>query len=206
MRTFWTDKEIKFITENYSDMNTSDIAIILNRPMGGVYGKAHSMGLKKSKEYLAKMLEREAKKLAEFGKNYQFKKGHLPYNYGQKMSTILYEKIERTMFKKGRKPHNTRNEGEESKSKDGYTYVKIGDNDWRLKHRVIWEKVNGPIPDDHIVVFKDNNQLNFDINNLELISKSDNMLRNTIHQYPEPIKEIIKLNNKLKKKINAKQN
>lgn len=206
MRTFWTDNEIKFITDNYSDMNTSDIATILNRPMGGVYGKAHSMGLKKSKEYLSIMLERESKKLAEFGKNYQFKKGNVPYNYGQKMSTILYEKCKKTMFKKGRKPHNTRNKGEESKSQDGYTYVKIADNDWRLKHRVVYENVNGPIPEDHIVVFKDNNQQNFDINNLLLISKSDNMLRNTIHQYPQPIQDIIKLNNKLKKQINAKQN
>jgi len=206
MRTFWTEKEIKFITENYSDMNSADIAKILNRPMGGVYGKAYSMGLKKSKEYLAKMLEREAKKLAEFGKNYQFKKGNVPYNYGQKMSKILYEKCQKTMFKKGAKPHNTRKEGEESKSTDGYTYVKIADNDWRLKHRVIWKQVNGAIPADHIVVFKDNNQQNFDINNLELITKVENMQRNTLHQYPEPIKEIIKLNNKLKRKINAKQN
>jgi hypothetical protein len=206
MRTFWTEKEIKFLTDNYSDMNTADIAIILKRPLSGVYGKAYIMGLKKSKQYLALMLEREAKKLAELGKNYQFKKGHLPYNYGQKMSTLLYEKCQKTMFKKGAKPHNTRKEGEESKSTDGYIYVKIADNDWRLKHRVVYEKVNGPIPDDHIVVFKDNNKLNFDINNLELISKSENMLRNTIHKYPETIKEIIKLNNKLKKKINAKQN
>ncbi|CAB4148736.1 HNH nuclease [uncultured Caudovirales phage] len=206
MRTLWKEKEIKFITDNYSDMNTADIATILNRPIGGVYGKAYSMGLKKSKEYLAKMLERESKKLAEFGKNYQFKKGHVSYNYGQKMSDILYEKIKKTMFKKGNKPHNTRKEGEETVSTDGYTYVKIADNDWRLKHRVVWEQVNGPIPADHIVVFKDNNLLNFDINNLLLISKAENMLRNTLHQYPEPIQQIIKLNNKLKKQINAKQN
>jgi len=206
MRIFWTKQEIKFLIDNYSDMKTADLAKILNRPLSGVYGKAYTMGLKKSKEYLAKMLEKESKKLAEFGKNYQFKKGNVPYNYGQKMSTLLYEKCQKTMFKKGRKPHNTRKEGEESKSTDGYTYVKISDNDWRLKHRVIWEKINGPIPDDHIVVFKDNNLTNFDINNLLLITKADNMLRNTIHQYPQPIQEIIKLNNKLKKKINAKQN
>jgi hypothetical protein len=187
-------------------MNTADLAKILNRPLSGVYGKAYLMGLKKSKEYLVKMLEKESKKLAEFGKNYQFKKGNVPYNYGKKMSTLLYEKCQKTMFKKGRKPHNTKKEGEESKSIDGYTYVKISDNDWRLKHRVIWEKVNGAIPTDHIVVFKDNNLTNFDINNLLLISKAENMLRNTIHQYPEPIQQIIKLNNKLKKKINAKQN
>jgi hypothetical protein len=206
MRTFWTKQEIKFITDNYSDMNTADIATILNRPLSGVYGKAYTMGLKKSKDYMTKLLAIESVKLKELGKTYQFKIGNVPYNYGQKMSTILYEKCQKTMFKKGQKPHNRRKEGEESKSTDGYTYVKIADNDWRLKHRVIWEKINGPIPDDHIIVFKDNNLTNFDINNLQLITKADNMLRNTIHQYPQPIQEIIKLNNKLKKQINAKQN
>ena len=206
MRTFWTKQEIKFITDNYSDMNTADIATILNRPLSGVYGKAYTMGLKKSKDYMTKLLAIESAKLKELGKTYQFKTGNVPYNYGQKMSTILYEKCQKTMFKKGQKPHNTRKEGEESKSTDGYTYVKIADNDWRLKHRVIWEKINGPIPDNHIVVFKDNNLTNFDINNLQLITKADNMLRNTIHQYSQPIQDIIKLNNKLKKKINAKQN
>jgi ribosomal protein S28E/S33 len=118
----------------------------------------------------------------------------------------MYDKLKDTMFKKGRKPHNTRQECEESKSTNGYTYVKIADNDWRLKHRVVYENVNGPIPADHIVVFKDNNHDNFDINNLELITKSENMLRNTLHQYPESIQQVIKLNNKLKKQINAKQN
>ena len=206
MRTFWTEQEIKFLKDNYSEMKTADIATIMNRPLGGVNGKAHTLGLKKSKSYMDKILAIESAKLKELGKTYQFKTGNKPYNYGQNMSTLLYENCQKTMFKKGRKPHNTRKEGEESKSKDGYTYVKISDNDWRLKHRVIWEKVNGPIPDDQIVVFKDNNQLNFDINNLELISKSENMLRNTIRQYPEPIQQIIKLNNKLKKQINAKQN
>jgi len=72
MRTFWTEKEIKFLTNNYSDMHTAEISTILKRPLSGVYGKAYTMGLKKSKEYLVKMAEREAKKLSEFGKNYQF--------------------------------------------------------------------------------------------------------------------------------------
>jgi hypothetical protein len=100
MRTFWTEQEIKFLEDNYSNMLTADIATILGRPLSGVYGKAFSMKLKKSKEYLAVMLQRESKKLSEFGKNYQFKKGNVPYNYGQKMSDLLYEKCQKTMFKK----------------------------------------------------------------------------------------------------------
>lgn len=206
MKTFWTEKEVKFLQDNYSDMATANIATILNRPLGGVNGKAYALKLKKSKKYMKVLLETEGKKLAEFGKNYLFKKGDVPYNYGQKMSAELYEKCKRTMFKKGNKPGNIKKVGAERIDYEGYTYVKLSDANWVLKHRYIWEQVNGPIPAESIVIFKDKNITNFDINNLMMISKVEHMLRNTIHQYPEPIKQIIKLNNKLKKQINAKQN
>jgi len=206
MRTFWTKQEIKFITENYSEMKTADIATILNRPVTGVYGKAFTMGLKKSKEYITNLLSNEGKKLSEFGKNYQFKKENIPYNYGKKMPAEIYDKCKHTMFKKGNKPTNTKKKGDERKDVDGYTYVKIADKNWQLKHRLLWESVNGPIPAESIIIFKDKNIENFDIDNLQMISKVDNMLRNTIHNYPEPIKQLIKLNKKLKRKINEKQN
>jgi len=206
MQNFWTDKEIKFLVDNYSDMKTADIAQILNRPLGGVNGKAYTLGLKKSKSYMVKLLAIESAKLKELGKTYHFKKGAIPYNYGQKMSNEMYEKCKKTMFKKGSKPINTKKPGDERIDTEGYTYVKIADRDWRLKQRLIWEQVHGSIPADSIVIFKDNNLTNFDINNLQVITKAENMLRNTIHQYPEKIQEIIKLKNKLKKEINAKQN
>jgi hypothetical protein len=206
MRTFWTEQEIKFLTDNYSDMKTADIATIMNRPIGGVNGKAYTLGLKKSKKYMDKILAIESAKLKELGKTYQFKTGQKPYNFGQKMSKEMYDKCKKTMFTKGHKPANTKKKGDERIDHEGYTYIKLSDSVWVLKHRYIWEHFHGPIPADSIVIFKDRNINNFDINNLELITKADNMLRNTIHQYPQPIQDIIKLNNKLKKQINAKQN
>jgi hypothetical protein len=44
---------------------------------------------------------------------------------------------------------------------------------WREKHFVIWEAVNGPIPEEHIVIFADRNKANFDIGNLLLVSKRE---------------------------------
>lgn len=205
-RNFWTDQEIKFLTDNYSDMKTADIAEIMNRPIGGVNGKAYYLRLKKSFKHMKALLEIEAKKLAEAGKQYQFKKGQVSHNFGQKMSTELYDKIKRTMFKSGNKPGNIKKVGAERIDHEGYTYVKLADADWVLKHRHIWKQVNGPVLANHIVIFKDNNINNFDINNLQMISKKENMSRNTIHQYPEQIQQLIKLKNKLKKKINEKQN
>jgi hypothetical protein len=205
-RNFWTIQEIKFLTDNYSDMKTADIAAIMNRPIGGINGKAYDLGLRKSFKHMKTLLKIEAKKLTDAGKQYQFKKGQTSHNKGKKMPPELYEKIKRTMFKPGNTPGNIKKVGSIRIDYEGYTYVKIADSDWRLKHRVVYENVNGPIPDNHVVIFKDNNMHNFDINNLQLISQADNMLRNTIHQYPEQIQELIKLKNKLKKKINEKQN
>lgn len=206
MRTFWTEQEIKFLKDNYSNMLTADIAKILGRPLLGVYGKANMMGIFKSKEYITKLLIHESQKLINSGKRHQFKKGQTSHNKGKKMPAELYEKCKRTMFKPGNKPGNIKKIGATRKDIDGYTYVKIADGDWRLKQRLVYENVNGSIPDDSIIIFIDKNKENFDINNLQMISQADNMLRNTIHQYPEPIQSIIKLNNKLKKKINEKQN
>ena len=205
-RNFWTEQEIKFLRDNYSDMKTADISAIMNRPIGGVNGKAYDLGLKKSFKHMKALLEIEAKKLAEAGKQYQFKKGQVSHNKGQKMSKEMYEKCRRTMFKPGNKPGNIKKVGAERIDHEGYTYVKLADADWVLKHRHIWEQVNGPVPANHVVIFKDNNMYNFDINNLQMISQKENMLRNTIHQYPQPIQELIILKNKLKKKINEKQN
>ena len=205
-RNFWTEQEIKFLKENYSDMKTKDIAAIMNRPIWSINSKSYELGLKKSFKHMKALLEIEAKKLTAAGKQYQFSKGQVSHNKGKKMPPELYEKVKRTMFKPGNKPGNIKKVGAIRIDHEGYTYVKIADSDWRLKHRVVYENVNGPVPANHVVIFKDNNMHNFDINNLQMISQKENMLRNTIHQYPEQIQELIKLKNKLKKKINEKQN
>ena len=205
-RNFYSEQEIKFLKDNYSDMKTADIAAIMNRPLGSVNGKAYELKLKKSFKHMKALLEIEAEKLRSSGIRHQFKKGQPSHNKGKKMPAELYEKVKRTMFKPGHKPGNTKKVGAIRIDHEGYTYVKLADSDWVLKHRHVWEQVNGPVPANHVVIFKDNNMHNFDINNLQVISQADNMLRNTIHQYPEQIQELIKLKNKLKKKINEKQN
>jgi hypothetical protein len=205
-RNFYTEEEIKFLKDNYSDMRTAALATIMNRPLWSINCKAYELGLRKSTKHMKALQEIESQKLINSGKRHQFKKGQPSHNKGKKMPPELYEKVKRTMFKPGNKPGNIKKVGAIRIDHEGYTYVKIADSDWRLKHRVVYENVNGPVPDGHVVIFKDNNMHNFDINNLQMISQKENMLRNTIHQYPEQIQSLIKLKNKLKNKINEKQN
>lgn len=200
------DQQKQYIIEHYADMSTKDIAEDVGLTISQVYNRAHHLQLKKSPEYMAAILEIEAAKLRMYGEKSRFPKGHTPVNKGQKMSAELYEKIRPTMFKKKHKPHNTMYDGHEVPTKDGYIKVRISKRNYQLKHRVIWEQHNGKVPDKHVVIFKDGNKLNFDITNLELITFEDNMRRNTIHRYPEEIKQTIKTLTKLKKQINEKQN
>ncbi|MNR41009.1 hypothetical protein D3C85_1593470 [compost metagenome] len=70
-------------------------------------------------------------------------------------------------------------------------------------HSLIWEEANGEIPTGHIVVFRDRNSQHLVLENLELVSRAENMRRNTIHRYPPELKDTIRLLGKLKKKIEA---
>ncbi len=53
---------------------------------------------------------------------------------------------------------------------NGYVMVKT-DRGWMHEHRYIWEKVNGTIPEGHIIKFKDSNRENTSIENLYLVPR-----------------------------------
>lgn len=198
------------IRQRYPHEPTDLIARDLNISIRQVYNRAFAMGLKKTDEYI-KTHQPGWADLKERGKDFRFKKGHEPHNKGVPMSPDVYERVKPTMFKKGIKPHNTKPVGTINwrMDKDGrnYAYIKIKDKDWRLMHRVVWEQHHGPIPPKHVVRFKDGNTMNWDISNLEMISQVNNMECNSIQRFPEDVQELIKLNSKLKRKINGtKQN
>lgn len=112
----------------------------------------------------------------------RFEKGCVSHNKGQKMSDEVYKAAEPTMFKPGSIPPNTLPVGTELELPDGYIWVKINDVpkakkvvNWRQKHRLIWEQNFGEIPEGYLVIFKDGNRRNFELDNLECISKQVNL-------------------------------
>lgn len=104
------------------------------------------------------------------GRSGQFVKGHIPFNKDTKGLTGT----NKSSFKKGHRPHNFQPIGTEAFTKDGYIKVKIAEPaKWQLKHRIIWEKHNGPVPKDHVIKFIDDNKQNCDIDNLMIISTQE---------------------------------
>lgn len=113
----------------------------------------------------------------------RFKKGQVPFNKGKKQTDFMTpEAIERTKatrFKKGDKPANHRKVGSERITVDGYIEIKVEEPDkWELKHRVVWEKENGKIPKDYVIIFADENKQNVALDNLILISRREHAILN----------------------------
>lgn len=55
MRKAWTDEEVIFLKENYFGTLNAEIAIELSRSIASIQRKANDLGLRKSKELLAKI-------------------------------------------------------------------------------------------------------------------------------------------------------
>ena len=75
--------------------------------------------------------------------------------------------------------------GTEVKKADGFLYVKVSDikkghskENWKQKHRLIWEKEYGPIPKGHKLVFADSDKTNIVLDNLLLVTNSEMLILN----------------------------
>jgi hypothetical protein len=194
------------IIELYPHHSSKYIAELLGVTISKVYNTAWGAKVKKSAEYL---LTPESGRIIEPSVPNQFKPGHTPHNKGKQMDAEIYEKVAPTMFKKGNKPHNTKPNGTINVRLDTqgrpYQYIKIKDCHWELLQRHVWTQANGEIPPGSVVIFLDGNYLNCELSNLQVISRKENMARNTIQRYPAELQEVMKLTCKLKRKTNGKQ-
>jgi hypothetical protein len=207
MRKPWTEDEDKILLDLYPNNFSQIIADKLDRSVFSIYTRANILGVKKTDEFMKIALEREANKLREVGQKTRYAKGSVPLNKGIKMTEEQYKLVKPTMFAKGNNPHNMKYDGHiRICKKDGYHYVRIARAKYVLKHRHIYEQHHGSIPEGMIVIFVDGNKTNFDICNLRAITRVEHVNRNRVHNYPQEIKDLIKLKNKLNKKINEKQN
>jgi len=118
------------------------------------------------------------------GRDTKRKKGQSPANKGKKMSAEQYEKVRHTFFKPGQKPPQTLPIGAE-KVANGYTWVKVADKthasmqeNFKLKHHMVWEEHNGPIQPGEVVIFLDGDRTNITIENLQKITYAEHRIMN----------------------------
>jgi hypothetical protein len=183
----WSDAEIDFLKASYKIFTYKRLSEIMNINLCVLKNKIFELGLKKDNNA---------------GK---WEKGHESWNKGKK-GTHFSPKTE---FKKGHKPHNTKYDGcirihNDKRCNYSYYMIRIAEKNWQALHRVLWEKVNGLIPPNHVIRFKDNNPLNCILENLYMVPRSEHLQLNhkkhtsdgiiasyMSHKNPE-LKEILK--------------
>jgi hypothetical protein len=112
------------------------------------------------------------------GRTGTFAKGIVPHNKGKQMP--FNPNSARTQFKKGNEPHNTRYLGHERLSKEGYVEISVEQTNphtgysrrYVLKHRWLWEQVNGPLPKGMVLKCLDGDRINTDPSNWEAVSRA----------------------------------
>jgi hypothetical protein len=199
---YFTPAEDQFLKDNYLTIPAKRMSVLLGRSESGARQRMAILGI---------VVPREV--IEQFKKDSHFKAGLIPFNKGRKqveyMSTANIERTKLTRFVAGQLPTNHKPVGSERKCiKDGYIMIKVKEpNIWRLKQRVIWEDhYKQKLTAKQNVWFKDKNIYNFDISNLEVVTKEESVTRNSVHRYSPEVKHSFRLIKKLKKAINEKQN
>lgn len=150
----------------YPDRGNKELALLFGYSVSHIQRTACKLKLKKS---------------VYFMENHSswYRLGHAPTNNSIKGVHTSPE----TEFKPGVIPANTHPAGHiviwgNPKRCTKYYWIKLPDGKWKELHRHNWEKKHGPIPKDKILVFKDKDTLNVEEDNLELITRAENGLRN----------------------------
>lgn len=171
----YEEKHLQYFRENYKDMPIK----LLVKNFNEIFGT------EKTPKQIASLLKRHK---IQSGRTGHYVKGTPPWNTGTKgMKTGSC-----TSFKKGHRPKNWCPIGTERyTTKDKFIKVKTGEpNIWTMKHHLVWESVNGKIPNGMVLIFKDGNRENCNIDNLDLVSRA--MLaqynRHRVNDLPDELK------------------
>lgn len=205
-KTTFTPEEDKFISENYLKMPIKTLGAAIGRSFTGVMGRLEAMGLEIPKEI------REERKYRGM-----YRKGSTPANKGKKqteyMSSEQIARTAKTRFKKGNIPNNTLYDGAISIRLDHigrygmrarpYYWIRISPGKWQMLHYYLWEQQHGKVPTSYCLWFIDGNSMNCTLENIECISRAENLARNQIasKKLPEELQKTKKLLNKLNKTI-----
>jgi hypothetical protein len=205
-RTAWTARQLATLRACYPDSKTDDLARHIGRPIKSVYLKAMQLGLKKSAEYLQSVqsgrIQRGRQHPAMVAS--QFQPGLTPWNKGKHFDSGGRSVL--TRFKPGQMPPNRRSVGDIRITTDGNLEIKLGEGmrQWKTLSHYVWFVQHGTWPPKGYVLRAINGD-NHDprIENLELLTRSENMRRNSYHtNYPPEVKKLVQLKGAITRQVN----
>lgn len=130
-----------------------------------------------SKQALHALCKRKGWKTGRDGK---FQKGKAGGPLSPEHQAAFLAAGAKTRFKEGQRPHTARPVGYERLDEEGYVMICVDEpNPWtghrthmKHKHRWLWEKANGPVPEGHRLKCLDGDKTNCDPSNWEAIPKA----------------------------------
>lgn len=201
----WTDDEVAELRRLFPDHTAREISERTGRGVRSIELKARQLGLRKTSEWIAERARAAMADPSHPARRTQWQTGNAPYNKG-KPHPARGRTLE-TMFQPGHRPHTWMPIGSDRTSKEGYLQRKTADTgctrrDYALIHHLVWRMHGHHIPAGHALVFRDGNKRNFDIHNLELVTRAELMRRNSVHRHGPDIARAYQLVGALNRKIN----
>lgn len=203
----WTAAELASLSQHYPDLPTAELAARLGRRVGQLHQAAAVRGIKKSAAYFAS----DAAGRIQRGHSHpamianQFKPGQPTWNTGMKGWSA--PGTEATRFKPGGAPVNRREVGALRINSSGQLDIKMGEGirQWFQLSHYNWWLAHGEWPGHGMCLrFRDGDEHNPAFENLELITRRENMLRNSVHtNYPPDIARLVQLRGALNRRINS---
>lgn len=194
---YWTPETDAMLAELYKTMSAGEIGKRLGRTRAGIKGRVHVLGLKKPEG------------VTNSGR---FLPGQASWNKGKQFDSG--GRSHETRFKPGHRGGIALERylpvGSERVHKGGYIQVKVNEDPvfhkrWRFVHVMTWEATHGPVPKGHVVSFKNGDPTDCRrVENLELLHRRELMLRNTVHNYPPELRQVIRLKGAISKRIAAR--
>jgi hypothetical protein len=192
----WSALELVLFVKRYPDTKAADLATEFNCTVSQVYVRAKALKLSKSEAFLKS--EASGRLDGVIGFTTRFKAGGVSWNkgnYGIRMSPA-------TEFKKGAVPANVQEVGALRINTDGDIEIKLapGKRQWLSLRRYQWQLTHGPIPEGMVIHMRDGDPHNTQPDNLELITKAEN-LRRMRQRYPKEVMQLMRLQGNLKSRI-----
>ena len=193
----WTAHDLEVLAREYPHRPTAEVAALLGRSTITCYAQARVRGLHKTAEYLASPMSGRVN-----GKNRgtsgRFRPGQRPWNVGQRYTAGGRARL--TRFEKGQKPHNWVPIGSHRVNSEGYLDRKVreggrGAGNWIAVHRLVWIEAHGPIPPGYHVHFRPGRKSTkleeITPDALEIVTQRQSMQRNSLHNLPPELVELI---------------
>lgn len=159
-RFIYTDEMLGWVKANQADITRTELTRLFNEKFGTDI---------KRNGLLSLCVRRGWRSNSNIG---QIKKGGTPWNKG----VTGYMGSNETSFKSGESHFRHKAIGSERyrmKSGKRTIVTKVAEpNEWRAKHLVVWESVNGKLPPNHCIKFLDNDHTNCKIDNLICVNRA----------------------------------